>query len=132
MSCTFCKELTNPENLLKCSRCRKAFYCNKQCQKNHWNEHKLNCKDASTSTPTTSHSSHQQTLTGAKEASSFKPLTSNETPETSQDSIVMHCSNCQKLTKPRRCTRCLKVSYCGQECQRAHWKEHKKDCKPGT
>ena len=29
----------------------------------------------------------------------------------------------------RRCTRCLKVAYCGREHQLQHWKSHKKDCK---
>jgi len=28
----------------KCGRCRKAFYCRKQCQEKHWPEHKLMCR----------------------------------------------------------------------------------------
>jgi hypothetical protein len=40
------------------------------------------------------------------------------------------CAQCgstdeQKLLK---CSRCRKISYCGQGCQREHWKKHKKDC----
>jgi hypothetical protein len=28
-----------------------------------------------------------------------------------------------------RCTACQQVRYCGQQCQQAHWKAHKADCK---
>ncbi len=30
----------------------------------------------------------------------------------------------------RRCSRCMGVYYCGKECQTAHWKAHKAECKP--
>jgi hypothetical protein len=30
----------------------------------------------------------------------------------------------------KACTRCQAVHYCNRECQRAHWKAHKKDCAP--
>jgi hypothetical protein len=44
------------------------------------------------------------------------------------------CDRCDKepakgVTFPM-CTRCYKVSYCGSDCQRASWPEHKKSCKP--
>ena len=29
--------------LLQCSRCKKAKYCDKKCQKENWKEHKKNC-----------------------------------------------------------------------------------------
>lgn len=28
----------------KCSRCKKVYYCSKECQKRHWPTHKLSCK----------------------------------------------------------------------------------------
>ncbi len=28
----------------RCARCKKAKYCKVQCQKDHWSEHKKNCK----------------------------------------------------------------------------------------
>eukprot|EP00967_Tisochrysis_lutea_P054053 scaffold67421_cov33-Tisochrysis_lutea.AAC.3 len=31
--------------LLRCARCGKAWYCNRDCQKGHWKEHKINCKN---------------------------------------------------------------------------------------
>ncbi len=39
--CAHCKSRGN--NLLKCKRCRKTYYCNKKHQKLHWKVHKLNC-----------------------------------------------------------------------------------------
>ncbi len=44
--------------------------------------------------------------------------------------VSMRCAYCgNKPTKPQRCARCQKMFYCGQECQRSHWKEHKTICK---
>ncbi|KAF7306265.1 MYND-type domain-containing protein [Mycena indigotica] len=41
------------------------------------------------------------------------------------------CSVCEEGGKPNllRCSRCTRVFYCSQECQRKDWKEHKPDCK---
>ena len=41
------------------------------------------------------------------------------------------CGNCQ-LAKPdlKVCSRCMKVSYCGRECQKAHYPSHKSQCAP--
>ena len=42
------------------------------------------------------------------------------------------CAGCGKGEELKRCTRCMEIVYCGKECQRKHWKEHKKACKPVT
>jgi len=34
----------NPANLKLCSGCENAMYCSTECQKQHWAEHKTNCK----------------------------------------------------------------------------------------
>jgi hypothetical protein len=41
-----------------------------------------------------------------------------------------HCSNpgCSGAGL-KKCTGCKQARYCGQECQLAHWKAHKADCK---
>lgn len=31
------------ETCMRCSRCHKAYYCGKSCQKQHWSTHKPNC-----------------------------------------------------------------------------------------
>ena len=43
------------------------------------------------------------------------------------------CWQCKKLppagSKIRRCDACYSAGYCSRECQVAHWKVHKKDCR---
>lgn len=34
------------------------------------------------------------------------------------------------IDKLKRCSRCRCAMYCSSQCQRAHWAEHKADCKP--
>ena len=38
------------------------------------------------------------------------------------------CPACARVAKTK-CTGCKKVFYCGRECQKKHWKQHKFDCK---
>ena len=40
--CSYCQ---NPANcsLLQCSACHSAKYCDKECQKKHWKDHKIMC-----------------------------------------------------------------------------------------
>merc|ERR1712087_242685 len=43
------------------------------------------------------------------------------------------CDSCGKLETKKgemlACSKCHKVTYCSKECQIAHWKAHKSDCK---
>ena len=42
------------------------------------------------------------------------------------------CDHCGEANdKLLRCGRCRKARYCGADCQKAHWKEHKRDCVSG-
>lgn len=41
------------------------------------------------------------------------------------------CWNCQKPGASRRCQGCLCALYCSRDCQRQHWKAHKKQCGAG-
>ncbi|KAM9325399.1 ubiquitin carboxyl-terminal hydrolase 19 [Gastrophryne carolinensis] len=48
---------------------------------------------------------------------------------------ITKCSACQKKQlseeeKLKRCTRCYRVGYCNQICQKTHWPEHKVACRP--
>ncbi|XP_047016209.1 ubiquitin carboxyl-terminal hydrolase 19 isoform X4 [Ictalurus punctatus] len=48
---------------------------------------------------------------------------------------VAKCAACQKPPlsdeeKLRRCTRCYRVGYCNQACQKNHWPNHKSLCRP--
>lgn len=40
------------------------------------------------------------------------------------------CARCQQpLTAPKQCSKCKTTTYCGRECQKAHWKSHKANCR---
>ena len=39
------------------------------------------------------------------------------------------CAQCSAFGCPNRCSRCKQVWYCSRECQKAHWKVHKPDCR---
>lgn len=42
--CSWCKITNDEKKPLICSRCKKAYYCNRTCQKNHWFWHKDRCE----------------------------------------------------------------------------------------
>ena len=47
----------------------------------------------------------------------------------SLDSVPV-CAACGAACKTlKACGRCMVVRYCNQDCQRAHWKDHKGQCK---
>ncbi|XP_069499390.1 ubiquitin carboxyl-terminal hydrolase 19 isoform X2 [Ambystoma mexicanum] len=48
---------------------------------------------------------------------------------------ISKCASCQKQQlseedKLKRCTRCYRVGYCNQVCQKTHWPDHKASCRP--
>lgn len=46
-------------------------------------------------------------------------------------SKMMECMGCKHKMASKKCSRCLKASYCSIECQKVHWKlEHKSKCTP--
>uniref|UniRef100_A0A3Q3G492 ubiquitinyl hydrolase 1 n=1 Tax=Labrus bergylta TaxID=56723 RepID=A0A3Q3G492_9LABR len=50
---------------------------------------------------------------------------------------ISKCAACLKPPvseedKLKRCTRCYRVGYCNQACQRTHWPNHKALCRPNT
>jgi hypothetical protein len=40
------------------------------------------------------------------------------------------CGRCLKPCRGLQCARCKTTHYCNGDCQKAHWKEHKKQCVP--
>jgi hypothetical protein len=50
--CGHCEkpETINGAKLMKCQRCKVAYYCNKECQVTDWKGHKKKCKEISSNT----------------------------------------------------------------------------------
>jgi hypothetical protein len=42
-TCSYCQK-SSAEKLNQCARCKKQYYCTKECQKKHWKAHKADCQ----------------------------------------------------------------------------------------
>lgn len=43
-SCLKCGKIANSNELRKCSRCKRVYYCDKECQRKSWKKHKKDCR----------------------------------------------------------------------------------------
>ena len=50
--------------------------------------------------------------------------------ESKNEDTCTICAMCGKMVKSsvNKCSRCKKVHYCNRDCQKSHWKVHKKEC----
>ncbi len=44
-TCHGCKQMIESYQLKRCSNCKMAYYCSKECQKKDWQKHKIFCYD---------------------------------------------------------------------------------------
>ena len=103
---------------LRCSRC-KAPYCSPACQKAHWGQHKGECRaGAERATPQPGPAPGAGT---APEA----PAPEAPAPVGAYRCKAAGCDRPGKL----QCGRCKAARYCGPPCQKAHWKQHKGECR---
>ena len=95
---------------LRCSKCKKVFYCSKECQRKDWknNNHARICKPSS--------SQLDRSIKNSGNAN---------------EKIECHEKDCTEAGT-LRCSKCKKVYYCSKECQRKDWKNnnHARICKP--
>ena len=56
----------------------------------------------------------------------------NENQQDEDEEKILECSYCGTKESDdhqlKRCGRCRQTQYCNTECQRSHWKDHKKQC----
>ncbi|KAH3953391.1 MYND-type zinc finger protein samB [Parastagonospora nodorum] len=66
------------------------------------------------------------------EPSSTSERTNTTSPEASSSSSTSPTSQCAQCAKSpdtlKQCLKCHSVAYCGKDCQKAHFKMHKKVC----
>ena len=101
--CSYCGSAS--ENLKHCTRCKKASYCSRSCQKSDWPTHKNICQDSEAK------SEAVQAAAESRDACDYCGSTS--------DTL-------------KRCTRCMKVSYCDRQCQQTDWSKHKVLCRASS
>ena len=119
--CSFCG--TRSDDLKKCGRCGEAQYCGQDCQKAHWKEHKQACTSQSAALPDVSVPDAQ--------VPTVSVTRSQEKVDAKRKSRKKRkCSFCGQYDALKKCGRCGKAQYCGQSCQKKHWKEHKLICNP--
>jgi hypothetical protein len=107
--CEQCSKTTSAK-LQKCAVCRKVYYCNRECQLAHWQQHRLMCS-----------------------VDDIVDSTIDALKATVRHSAAKkrrHCEQCDKtaLERMQKCSVCRAVLYCDRECQVAHWEQHKLVC----
>ena len=113
--CSACGEAAS----LTCSRCKTVVYCAPACQSRDWSKHKGSCVAAVVDDSAAAVSSTAAATTASRAAEKI----SLETPE-----FGLCAANCGKPAI-LRCSGCLGTFYCGKECQKRVWKQHKEQCK---
>ena len=125
--CSFCKA-----NLIEyklCAKCKKASYCNKQCQINHWKaSHKSSC----CAPPFHSFVSYDKKSNHSLEAHECASSEAAYDKKSNHSLEARECANCGSAKSPFfLCSKCKLVNYCSDACQKQHWKAvggHKKFC----
>ena len=148
VKCSYCG--THSDALKKCSRCGKAQYCGQGCQKKHWQQHRTTCTGSAkgathpntqpknppiSSACSIEDATHPNTqLKSPPILSAFTPQQMLETDTTADEPRTkVKCSFCGIQSDAlKKCSRCGKAQYCGQGCQKKHWKEHKMTCTGST
>ncbi|CAN0144317.1 unnamed protein product, partial [Ectocarpus fasciculatus] len=83
---------------------------------------------------TTAPTPQQKNSTTPSSASQTNNTSPSSAPQTNRNTRMTvaagsaGCSNCGKDGSLRPCSRCRQVRYCSKDCQRQHWREHKRDC----
>ena len=46
VQCNKCMKCALGKKMMRCSRCQSAFYCDRECQRKDWKQHKKGCKES--------------------------------------------------------------------------------------
>jgi hypothetical protein len=118
---TTCAHCGKGGNLNRCAKCKVTFYCSRSHQAADYGKHKANCQAVvnDTAQPTRTRNVHEQPCDA--------PSSNKQLPASSTWRICAHCGI--KGDKLSRCARCKCTWYCSVEHQKAHYPEHKQECR---
>ena len=131
--CFICKKQTS----LRCSKCKKVYYCNQKCQSEDFKSHKDICCKAPKiyhDFPSPLTYEHLNKMLSSLEADDDlkdkwnKPILLKNIRIPSLDSLITICFVCKTKTTSK-CEACKRIFYCSQKCQQEDFKNHKKDCR---
>lgn len=127
-----------------CSQCQLAYYCDDQCQRKHWKQHKVECKKGQTEKNIMENTLATQVNSSGCEKMDNKTADndkykrknhkikvtqnmSENTPET--EGVSLRCANvgCNKAADDK-CLGCKLVRYCNETCQNNDWKQYRRTC----
>ena len=113
--CFYCSTLVEVKGneYVRCSRCRTAKYCHRDCQQAHWKVHKKVCQKSDADDSNEVHNNIYQD--------------SNNDDGIEKRKVCLYCY--KEVDGNLRCKKCRVAKYCNRDCQVAHWKKHKKICK---
>ena len=115
--CSYCS--TPSDQLRKCSRCQSVQYCNQECQKKHWKEHKKYCGSP-------------DKQRGELHSRSCYDIEAKAQATTIASRSAKCCYCFQPSETFISCAKCNMVQYCNKHCQLKHWKEHRNVCNGST
>ncbi|PSC67321.1 hypothetical protein C2E20_8994 [Micractinium conductrix] len=116
---------THKHLLRTCTACRRVWYCGVECQRAHWSTHKPVCKRYQR------HDDEEEEE--EEEAEGEEEEVGEGAAAAEEGSSSQRCAGCGRRAEEgpplRECSACHRAAYCGAECQRQHWRQHKPLCK---
>ena len=131
--CSLCKRKS--DTIKKCAQCGKVQYCGKECQREHWKDHKAICKPSTNSSApgsVPSRAASRKQSSKADLTASYASENTHDTPTSKQAAptgVNTKWSPCKRCNKQAnmKCP-CKFVAYCSTECQKLEWPIHRHTC----
>ena len=117
--CTNCGR--SSDHMKKCAGCGGPRYCSRECQRQHWKQHKPYCTSEDKAGEGKAGEGKRE-----KEPAVPKPPPREKPAEVAP--TMFTCTTCGRTSENLKRCKCVKAFYCGTECQRKDWPHHKQTC----